>query len=111
MGRHSRTDIGLIGGLGAAVAALSFVVSLELSTATASAQRVSAQRVSAQRVSASRDFVVDRTLKGDRQPLHRGRASDVLAPAAEPPLPVGCESLFSTIGRKTKTGVARGCLS
>lgn len=97
--RHSRTNAGLIGGLGAAVATLSFVVSLELSTATASAERVLT----------SSDFVVDRALKGDRQPVQRARST--MAPAVEPPLPVGCEAMFSSIGRKTKTGMARHCLS
>jgi hypothetical protein len=101
MRRHSRTYAGLIGGLGAAVATLSFFVSLELSTATASAQKVAS----------SSEYVIDRTLKGDRLPASPSRSSNVGSPAAEPALPAGCEPLFSSIGRKIKTGMARHCFS
>ncbi len=90
-----------IGGLGAAVAAVSFIVTLELSTATASAEKVAS----------SSHFMIDRTLKTDRLATQAGRSSNVGAPAAEPALPVGCEPLFSSIGRKIKTGIARHCLS
>jgi hypothetical protein len=106
MRHHSRTNAGLIGGLGAAVATLSFFVSLELSTATASAQKATS----------SSEYVVDRTLKSDRLPASMNRSSNVGSssvgsPVAEPPLPVGCEPLFSSIGRKIKTGTALHCFS
>jgi hypothetical protein len=107
MRHHSRTNAGLIGGLGAAVATLSFFVSLELSTATASAQKAAT----------SSEYVIDRALKGDRLPASVHRSSNVgsssvgSSPVAEPALPVGCEPLFSSIGRKIKTGTALHCFS
>ncbi len=101
MVRRSPSTAGLIGGLGAAVACLSFFITLELSTATASAERIAT----------SSHTVVERTLKGDRLPAAGGSSTAVQTPAIEPLLPVGCEAMFSSIGRKIKTGMARHCLS
>lgn len=106
MRRHSLGSgnaFGLLGGFGAAVAALSFLIGASLPVATASAPGA--------------PVVVDRTLKGDRLPT-LAPAARIKSPAREKnqpvrleqPLPVGCESIYSSIGRASK-GIAGRCLS
>ena len=83
----------LVVSAGAAIAMLSFAVCLELPLASAGVRMD--------------PTAIDRTLKGDRQPL-------VPAPSvapAQPRLPEGCESSFSAIRNPKAREVVGRCLA
>src|SRR5215510_15035392 len=83
----------LVVGAGVAVTLLSFAVCLELQLASAGARM--------------QPTIIDRTLKGDRQP-------SVPAPSVTPgsrTLPEGCESSFSAIRNPKAREVVGRCLA
>jgi hypothetical protein len=104
MRRHSRYFLGCAG---AAFAAASFLIGLEMTATTAA-------------LSADRNVpAVNRTLKSDRLPLVapksrnavNGPLEQVTPPAPKPKLPDGCEPVVSSIGQSPLAQIAGRCVS
>jgi hypothetical protein len=85
----------LVGGVGAAVAVLSFVVGLEVQFAMARP--------------GSEPAAINRSLKGDRQPVSPGAIGE--NPANPQKLPDGCESSFSSTRNAYVNEVAGRCVA
>jgi len=99
--RHSRF---IVGCAGAAFAVASFFIGLEVSATTA-----------APAVDRSAPMV-NRTLKGDRQPLIPAKSrnavnNEIKAPAPKPQLLDGCEPVVSQIGQSPLAQIPGRCVS
>jgi hypothetical protein len=97
MGHKSRF---LIGGVGAAVAALSFVIGLEVQFAMAR---------TAFEPTAFEPAAINRVLKGDRQPLTPGSLGE--NPVRPQKLPDGCEASFSSTRNTYINEIAGRCVA